>query len=178
MPVHPSVTVCTHIKVNGVQCGSPALRGEQFCYFHQRMIRGVKIPPQQRLHPVALVEDSAAIQASLMEVINALCRNTIDFRRADPILKALYIAVKNASNSHFGISSHTVHEVPDFPAPNSVSRPTISAVAEETPSAIEAATATSPKEEGAAIDPMKRKPPARAGNAPQVRKAAASGGKA
>src|ERR1700736_4037830 len=29
MPVQPSVRVCTHIKVTGVRCGSPALRGEQ-----------------------------------------------------------------------------------------------------------------------------------------------------
>jgi hypothetical protein len=26
---------CTHIKVTGVRCNSPALRGEQFCYFYQ-----------------------------------------------------------------------------------------------------------------------------------------------
>ena len=84
-----SVKICTHIKVTGVRCGSPALRGEQFCYFHQRMIRGVQIPSTSRLHPVALVENEEAIQASLMEVINALARNTIDLRRADLILKAL-----------------------------------------------------------------------------------------
>lgn len=173
MPVHPSVTICTHIKVNGVQCGSPTLRGEQFCYFHQRMIRGVKIPPQQRLHPVALVEDSAAIQASLMEVINALCRNTIDFRRADLILKALYIAVKNANSMHFSNRSDAVAEVPNFPTPEPVSAPAVPAVvAEEAPSVIDAAATASHKED-AAIDPTKRKPPARAGNAPQVRKAAA-----
>jgi hypothetical protein len=51
MPIHPNVKVCTHIKVTGVRCGSPALRGEQFCYFHQRMIRGVQVPPNARLHP-------------------------------------------------------------------------------------------------------------------------------
>src|SRR6476646_8788353 len=30
---------CTHIKVTGVACCSPALRGEQFCYFHQHAHR-------------------------------------------------------------------------------------------------------------------------------------------
>src|SRR5579862_9875935 len=43
---------CTHIKVTGVRCGSPSLHGEQFCYFHQRMMRGVRTPPQARLHPI------------------------------------------------------------------------------------------------------------------------------
>ena len=87
MPIHPNVKVCTHIKVTGVRCGSPALRGEQFCYFHQRMTRGVQVPPNARLHPVALIENEEAIQASLIEVINAIARNTIDLRRADLISK-------------------------------------------------------------------------------------------
>src|SRR5438309_125406 len=94
MPCHPNTVVCTHVKVRGVQCGSPAVRGEQFCYFHQRMFRGVPTPPGSRLHPVALLESDEAIQASIMEVVNALARNTIDLRRADLILKALWIAVK------------------------------------------------------------------------------------
>src|SRR5713226_9352408 len=49
MAVNPNTRVCTHIKVNGVRCGSPSLRQEVFCYFHQRMIRGVRTPPKSRL---------------------------------------------------------------------------------------------------------------------------------
>src|ERR1700730_1578610 len=40
MSLNKNTRIWTHIKVNGVRCGSPALRGEVFCYFHQRMIRG------------------------------------------------------------------------------------------------------------------------------------------
>src|SRR5437868_12769793 len=36
---------CTHIKISGVRCGSPSLRGEQFCYYHQRMPPGMRTPP-------------------------------------------------------------------------------------------------------------------------------------
>jgi len=118
MPIHPNVKVCTHIKVTGVRCGSPALRGEQFCYFHQRMVRGVATPPNARLHPIALIEDEAAIQASLMEVINALIRNTIDLKRAELILRALHIAVRNARRVHFSLQqSEMIREVPTYPAP-------------------------------------------------------------
>src|SRR5277367_1686337 len=67
----PNVKNCTHIKVTGVPCGSPALRGEQFCYFHQRMLRTVK-GPDSRVHHAALLEDEESIQASLIEVVNAL----------------------------------------------------------------------------------------------------------
>jgi hypothetical protein len=117
MPCHPNTVVCTHIKVSGVRCGSPALRGEQFCYFHQRMFRGVPTPPDSRLHPVALLESDEAIQASIMEVVNALARNTIDLRRADLILKALWIAVKNSRRSRFDIwASRMVTEIPNYPA--------------------------------------------------------------
>jgi hypothetical protein len=114
----PNVRSCTHIKVTGVRCGSPAMRGEQFCYFHQRMIRGVHTPPQSRLHPVALIEDEESIQVALMEVINALLRNTIDPKRAALILRALNIASRNIRRMKFGIHDNKiVREVPDYPAP-------------------------------------------------------------
>src|ERR1051326_1092787 len=109
---------CTHIKVTGVRCDSPSLRGESFCYFHQRMMRGVRTPPQARLHPIALIEDEASIQAALMEVINALMRNTIDLKRANLILRALHIAVKNARYAKFNIHAREmVKEVPDYAEP-------------------------------------------------------------
>jgi hypothetical protein len=53
MPTNPNTRACTHIKVNGIRCGSPSLRQEVFCYFHQRMIRGVRTPPKSRLHAIA-----------------------------------------------------------------------------------------------------------------------------
>jgi hypothetical protein len=113
-----SSRTCTHIKVTGVRCDSPSLRGEQFCYFHQRMMRGVRTPPQARLHPIALIEDETSIQAALMEVINALMRNTIDLKRANLILRALHIAVKNVRYAKFSIHSREmVKEVPDYAMP-------------------------------------------------------------
>ena len=146
MPVGSSVKICTHIKVTGVRCGSPALRGEQFCYFHQRMMRGVQIANNARLHPVALIENEEAIQASLMEVINALARNTIDLKRAELILRALHISVKNARRVNFGLrANEMVKQVPDYAAQ--------SAPPQANP-AVELATTP---------DPTQRKPPARAG---------------
>jgi hypothetical protein len=36
-----SITIrrCQHIKVNGAQCGSPAVREHNYCYFHMRWHR-------------------------------------------------------------------------------------------------------------------------------------------
>jgi hypothetical protein len=109
---------CTHIKVTRVRCGSPALKGEQFCYFHQNAIRSVRRPKQSRLHPIALIEDEESIQYALMEVINALMKNTIDLKRATLILRALHIAVKNASRVRFGFEGmNAVKQVPEYAPP-------------------------------------------------------------
>ena len=106
---------CTHIKTSGVRCGSPSLRGQQFCYYHQRMHRGVRTPPQSRLHPLACIEDKESIQAALAEVINALLRNTIDMKRATLILRALHIAVKNdARASVKAQASNIVKDIPEY----------------------------------------------------------------
>ena len=124
MAVNPNTRVCTHIKVNGIRCGSPSLRQEVFCYFHQRMIRGVRTPPKSRLHPIANFEDPQAIQVSLMEVANALVRNHIDVPRARLILRALSIAARNASKTRFDCwQSDMVQEVPEYPAAPPVAGP-------------------------------------------------------
>jgi hypothetical protein len=124
MALNPKTRVCTHIKVNGIRCGSPALRKEVFCYFHQRMIRGVRTPPKSRLHPIANFENAEAIQASLMEVVNALVRNHIDVPRARLILRALSIAARNSSKTHFDcLQSDMVKEVPEYPAAPPITGP-------------------------------------------------------
>jgi len=108
---------CTHIKVTGVRCGSPALRGEPFCYFHQRMLRGVNAP-DSRLHHVALLENEEAIQVSLVEVVNGLIRGTIELKRGELILRALNTAVRNIRRVKFDLyADEMVTEVPAEPAP-------------------------------------------------------------
>jgi len=117
MSITQNIRLCTHIKVNGTRCGSPALREEVFCYFHQRMIRGVPMPAKSHIHPIAILEDEASIQASLMEIINALVRNHIDVGRARLILRALYIAARNSRRANFQpYYGRVVTEVPEYPA--------------------------------------------------------------
>jgi hypothetical protein len=112
----PNPKSCTHIKVSGVRCGSPALRGEQFCYFHQRMLRTIPGPPASRVHHAALLEDEESIQASLIELVNSLLRGHIELKRAELILRALNTAVRNVRRVHFGLhAGDMVKEVPDYP---------------------------------------------------------------
>ncbi len=179
MSLNKNIRVCTHIKVNGVQCGSPALRGEVFCYFHQRMIRGVATPPKSRLHPIAQIEDEESIQSSLMEVINALVRNTIDFRRAQLILRALHIAVKNSPRVHFRVhQNEMIHEVPNYPAAPAAQKPPSPALAQASALARiprpKTVSITRPRPPIPAASPniARPKPPAAVKPAPSARTAA------
>jgi hypothetical protein len=110
------VKTCTHIMVTGVPCGSPALRDEQFCYFHQRMLQGVALP-RRRLNHIALLENEEAIQVSIMEVVNGLMSGSIDFRRGELVLRALNAAVRNSRRARFNIDRNKmVTEVPHYEA--------------------------------------------------------------
>ena len=122
--VNMPAKLCTHIKVTGVQCGSPALRGDQFCYFHKRLIDGVKVP-DSRVHPFAILEDEESIQASLMEIINSLLRGTIELKRAELILRALNTAVRNSRRVKFNLASDMVRELTadDEPVPEPAATP-------------------------------------------------------
>jgi hypothetical protein len=100
---------CTHIKVNGVRCGSPALRNEDYCYFHYRMLC------KSRITHVALLENEEAIQVSVMEMVNSLLCGTIDLKRGELILRALNTAVRNSRRVRFESASHMVRELPKDP---------------------------------------------------------------
>lgn len=105
---------CTHINVTGVRCGSPALRGARFCYYHQRVHRGVPEPRKSRLHPIAQLDSPEAIQASLMEVLNAIVRSDIDVKRAGLLLRGLHIASKNIYHVRFNAHANKmVNDIPD-----------------------------------------------------------------
>jgi hypothetical protein len=109
-----AVRTCTHIKVNGVPCGSPALRGEQFCYFHQRLFHGVRVPNSRLLH-TALLENEEAIQVSIMQLVNELLTGSIELKRAEIVLRALNTAVRNARHVRFGLwPDDMVREVPRY----------------------------------------------------------------
>jgi len=120
LPRHPNVRKCTHIKVTGQQCGSPALRREFFCYFHTRVIKGVQQRVDMQLHSMALLEDCEAIQLSIMHVVDGLVKGTLDATRARLIIQALRIAARNAKNVRFdqchyrSWEQEMVRQVPDY----------------------------------------------------------------
>jgi hypothetical protein len=86
---------CHHRFPDDHRCGSPALRGEAFCYYHhpdrlpvanpyaRRARRGFRLTPPT---------DARSLQNALSEVIVRLGANKIDVRRASLILYSLQLA--------------------------------------------------------------------------------------
>ena len=110
MSYSPNIPRCQHIKVNGIQCGSPALRGDRFCYFHKRWhehhitiaeAKSLKIRPSI---DVPVLEDANFIQVALMQVIQLLLSGEIEHRTAGLALYGLQTAsinVKHVKFEHF-----------------------------------------------------------------------------
>jgi hypothetical protein len=96
---------CQHVKVNGVQCGSPALRNQAHCFFHHRAEheRLLACEPQdgKRTFGFPLLEDANAIQVALMKVIQMLGSGTMDHKTASLMLYALQTASYNLRHTHF-----------------------------------------------------------------------------
>jgi hypothetical protein len=176
---------CTHIKVTGVRCGSPALRGERYCYFHHRMLC------DSRISHVALLENEEAIQVSIMEVVNSLLRGTIDVKRGELVLRALNTAVRNSRRVRFDNRSDMIRELPADPVvqprPRQYPKEELAAIKKEmlaeykkskqTDVAAEAFVRPAPAQPVREIDPTQRKPPAGVKEvpAPQERKNKAHG---
>ncbi len=94
---------CTHVKSNGVRCGSPALLNRSFCYAHTQMHR-----PSPGLDCLPPFEDANGIQCALMQVADAIVRDAIDTRRAAVLLYALQIASANLKRVSFEPSPHQI----------------------------------------------------------------------
>src|SRR5580698_2460780 len=108
MSLYPnSIPRCEHIKVNGTQCGSPALKRNHFCYFHKRWqeTRIVLNANRARRGRAALdlpvLEDANSIQVSLMQIMRLILSGQMDTKTAGLLLYALQTASSNLSRINF-----------------------------------------------------------------------------
>lgn len=91
---------CQHIKANGTQCGSPALRKEAWCFYHRESrperveVRGENGQAcGQVLVPV--FEDAGSIQTMVRQVVMLVLEGKIDSKKAGTVLYGLQIASSN-----------------------------------------------------------------------------------
>jgi hypothetical protein len=99
MSLYPmTIKRCQHIKVNGTQCGSPALRDSTICYYHIRYHwpeRDALADNNEWQIIMPTLEDANSIQVSLANVIQRLIMFDIDHKAAALILYALQTASMN-----------------------------------------------------------------------------------
>src|SRR4051812_43809982 len=85
---------CAHVKTNGLRCGSPAMRRNPYCYFHDRYLN------QPYEDPFPPFEDGNAVQFALMQIVERLRRETFRDGAVDPrFIKPLIFAVKTAAQN-------------------------------------------------------------------------------
>lgn len=98
---------CQHVKVNGTQCGSPALRRKRRCYFHNRMrdARNRYTAGNRMKRPdvftMCLLEDANAVQVALMQVLQLLGSGQMDYKMAGLMLFGLQTASCNLRHTRF-----------------------------------------------------------------------------
>jgi hypothetical protein len=104
---------CQHVKVNGTQCGSPALRRRRHCYFHDHMLDGKRrFANRQEAKPRAifsmcLLEDANAVQLAVMQVLQLLGSGQMDTKTAGLMLYGLQIASSNLRHTSFEAAKPT-----------------------------------------------------------------------
>ena len=92
---------CRHIKTNGTQCGSPALKGKERCYYHEQnrpqpvelYLDGERYCDSQIVLPV--FEDAHSIQTVIRQVLQLMLTRRIARKDAGLVLYALQIAAGN-----------------------------------------------------------------------------------
>jgi len=115
---------CAHIKTNGTQCGSPALREQRHCFFHEKWQRqqialkaeqpaeqtpgqAANQTPNQTTNQTGgqttdqpgftmpLLEDADSVQVALMQVIRLVLNRQLDPKVSGLVLYALQTASLN-----------------------------------------------------------------------------------
>jgi hypothetical protein len=100
MSLYPKrVARCEHVRVNGTQRGSPALRNQPYCYFHAICHRegkdALKYLEELETAMLPTLEDADSVQLGLAGVIRQLQNREIDHKTAALLLYALQTASAN-----------------------------------------------------------------------------------
>ena len=101
-----TVPLCQHWMDNTTRCGSPAMRGAQYCYSHRllqaRRARKNAERTRQRWFESVPLQDAASVQRALRQVMTRLLSGEIDHKHAGQILYKLQTASVNLSGAGLG----------------------------------------------------------------------------
>src|SRR5271166_2072299 len=92
---------CRHVKSKGTQCGSPALKGKELCYYHeQNQPQAVELYMDGERYSdgsivIPVFEDAHSIQTVIRQVVQLMLTRRIERKDAGLLLYALQIASGN-----------------------------------------------------------------------------------
>jgi hypothetical protein len=91
------IPTCQHIKSDGGRCGSPSLRGQPYCYFHNEWrTRAPRNPAPRPKHPPRLsISTRVGIQHALNHIIRELVAGRMGNHRAALAINAIQLASTN-----------------------------------------------------------------------------------
>jgi len=103
-----NIPLCHHIKTNGIQCQSPALKRSSYCFFHDRLherhrnfrISGTSARSLRREYDIQLhnLDDTESIHFALSQVITGLASGNLSCERASALLYGLQLVASNLRN--------------------------------------------------------------------------------
>ena len=100
------VKECGYIKADGVKCGSPAMRGNSYCFYHQPARASARQAARARYFlELPLLEHPGAIQAAVREIAQVLAESNVHFRAAARLLYALHFATRETDETGWGATS-------------------------------------------------------------------------
>ena len=108
---------CHHIHLNGIRCGSPALRGQSHCYYHSVLRQERDVPT------IPYLDDALSVQFSLREIIQGVASGKWDTKRAALLLYALQIASSNLKRIESELRLARYDAIVDVPAESYVNAP-------------------------------------------------------
>ncbi|HTR23563.1 MAG TPA: hypothetical protein VMI10_06230 [Terriglobales bacterium] len=93
---------CQHVSAKGTQCGSPALKGNNSCYYHEQC-KGEEVPSYANWEDASpsgtarlpALDDAHSIQVVIRQVMILLMRRQIDQKTAGLMLYGCQIASTN-----------------------------------------------------------------------------------
>jgi hypothetical protein len=98
--------LCRHIFTDGRRCGSPALRTQNFCYYHyayrphiQHLRHDRKAKAGFDMECLDGLDNHTSIQLCLAQVVMRIANSSLDPKRAGLLLYGLQIAGQNLRNS-------------------------------------------------------------------------------
>jgi hypothetical protein len=86
---------CQYLKTNGKSCGSPAMKGTNFCYFHGEARTKRQAEEASNLQEVPVLEDRLSLQLAITRLCAQLTSRSIDEKTGRILLAALRLAQKN-----------------------------------------------------------------------------------